>query len=258
MTYSPFLPPGGPSRKRSAPADPMAFGGRPLAPKQPSTMPVDTGRSLTGHHPNSPLVDLAPSLTEPRKKRGRPTKKEQEERRKQHAERTAGASGLQLQPQPSQGPQSPLVTSPYAQPPPPALPPSGDVPPEGFGSGPPRLATMSTPLAVQPDIEHNSSSSSGKKKRGRPPKLSDPSDLEPMQQPSFTSSASAYGSPPQSASVRARRASVSTRSQGLTPGPSQAEPGTQAGATEEARPQNRQRTWNDTVMGTSNPHPRPT
>jgi hypothetical protein len=229
--------------------------GRPLAPKQPATFPAERpGGLLTGHqphHPLSPLGDPAPGLTEPRKKRGRPTKKEQEERRALHAAR-------------AQPVQSPAITSSFV----PQL--SQGPPPTPLADSGPlsQTAATATPRPLQPEGEHNSSSSSGKKRRGRPPKLPAPSDIEPMPQPSFAApsqqASSAYGSPPHSAThsaplsastTRERRASVSTRSTGTAVGPPQQE---QRAESEDSRRQPRgssSRSYYDTVM---NPNPRPT
>jgi hypothetical protein len=247
-----------PNRKRSAPAETSTPMGRPLAPKQPATFPTDRpGGLLTGHqahHPQSPLGEPAPGLTEPRKKRGRPTKKEQEERRAIHAAR-------------AQSLQSPALLSPFGpqlsrvQP---SATVESDFPSAGLSLS--QTSILATPRTLPPEGEHNSSSSSGKKRRGRPPKLPAPSDMEPLAQPSFAApsqqASSAYGSPPHSAThsasvsastTRERRASISTRSAGTTAGPP---PQEQREQSEESRRQPRgsqPRSWNDTVMGASNP-----
>jgi hypothetical protein len=254
-----------PSRKRSAPAEggPALYGGRNLMPKPTTTLPTDPNRLQSGTQPHSPLIDLpqATGSEHPvRKKRGRPRKADVEERKaqleRQNLERvTATQMPQQTYASPSMATQSPFA----AHPPETAHPGPREAPTETSTPQSPQFADVtSTPRNTQqPEGDVNSSSSSSKKKRGRPPKV----DTEGIPPPTFSTSASsagAYGSPPQSGvsvgSVPGRRLSVSTRSQGA--GPFQQEQGTQEATTEDLRQQpNRQpRSWNDTVMGSSNPN----
>lgn len=194
------------------------------------------------------MGEHAAGSAEPRKKRGRPTKKEQEERRRIHAQRN--------QTLPSPGP----LRSAFGPTLPASIGPQAPTDPGAPSVGGPSASTalVTTPRALPPETETHSSSSSGKKRRGRPPKPLGTSE-EPLQQPAFSalgqSASSAYSSPPHSApiSARERRSSISTRSTGTPAGPLSLQQDQRA-ESEEAR--RRQRSWNDTVMGHSNP-PRP-
>ncbi|KAF2428110.1 hypothetical protein EJ08DRAFT_329832 [Tothia fuscella] len=239
----------GPNRKRSAPPDQAI--GRPLAPKQPATFAGETRGFLSQStlQPMSPLGEPAPGLSEPRKKRGRPTKKEQEERRKQHEERNRPnihSPNPLLSPFGAGGPQTahriPI-----------------DIGPSGHSTLPlvPMPLMTATPRTLPPDPDNHSSSSSGKKRRGRPKAIG--TLEEPLQPPAFATmgqtASSAYSSPPHSApiSARERRSSVSTRSAGAPVRPPQQEQRADSEDVRQARP----RTWNDTVMGQSSTNPRP-
>jgi hypothetical protein len=261
---APHLPSGSRKRPASVESGPVWSGGPRLAPKptQAATFAVGTNRPQIGSHPQSPL-DNPPATGEhpARKKRGRPSKKDMEERKaqleRQNMERVPTAQMLQ---QTYGSPQT--VTQPgFAQfPSQPAHPGPREAPTETSAPQSPQFADVTaTPRNThQPEGDVNSSSSSSKKKRGRPPKV----DTDAIPAPTFSASASsagAYGSPPQSGvSVGSisRRLSVSTRSQGTTAGPVQQEQGAQQITGEDlVQQQNRQsRSWNDTVMGSSNPN----
>ncbi|QDS76801.1 hypothetical protein FKW77_002475 [Venturia effusa] len=261
---APYLP----SNKRQRPATQEAgqalyatSAGPRLAPKP--SFPAGASRPHGGTHPPSPLDNPTASGSDPnptRKKRGRPSKKDVEERR-------AKAERLAMERAPTAHMMQPSFGSPVMNTQPPFAPfvqqSSHIAPPEGLAessaSHSPSLAIITaTPRNThQPESDVNSSSSSGKKKRGRPPKV----DTETIPAPTFSTSgapsAGPYGSPPQtgaSVGTIARPLSVSTRSQGATSaGPAQQEQGAQKAIGEELGPQqNRQpRSWNDTVMGDS-------
>lgn len=182
------------SRKRPYPTETFTPTGRVLKPKPatfPAAEPSRLSMSAQGSFPLSPLAEPAPSLGEPRKKRGRPTKKEQEERRKQ----------MELS---AQSLMSPDIAQ-SGQPPP--VPPV--VGPSTLTAGP-FSQIASTPQAPSQEESTNSGSSSGKKRRGRPPKPAPA--IEPA--PPFTLPITrAYESPPQTSSTRDRRGSISTRSE---------------------------------------------
>lgn len=265
---TPYLP----SNKRQRPASvesgqalyPPSTGIR-LAPKP--TFAVGPSRPQGGSHPPSPLDNPPASGSDhnpTRKKRGRPSKKDMEERK-------ALAERLAMERAPTAQMMQPTYGSPIMH----TQAPFGPFPPQAPHTGPrealadtsapqsPHLAGITaTPRNThQPEGDVNSSSSSSKKKRGRPPKV----DTEAIPPPTFSasgaSSAGAYGSPPQSGvSVGSipRPLSVSTRSQGgTTAGPVQQEQGAQQAIGEDlGQQQNRQpRSWNDTVMGNSSINP---
>lgn len=137
------------------------------------------------------MVDPAQKLPEPRKKRGRPTKQEAEERRRameERSQRRLQAQAAQTM-QPSPLPQ-PLSTygPPYApvhDPGPYAA--HGPLPREPTPAGPvippPITASAQTPQRAQGE-DQPSSGSSGKRRKLRPPRLS-VSDSEVAQPPPF-------------------------------------------------------------------------
>lgn len=268
---APYLPSTSNKRQRPASAEsgqilyPPSTGIR-LAPK-PSFAVQGPSRPQGGSHPPSPL-DNPPATgsdhNPTRKKRGRPSKKDVEERRAQAEKLARELAPTAQMMQPNYG--SPVMSTqppfgPFSVQPPLTGPREG--PAETSASQSPHLAGITaTPRnAHQPEGDVGSSSSSSKKKRGRPPKV----DTEAIPAPTFSasgaSSAGAYGSPPQSGvsiGSISRRLSVSTRSQGgTTAGPVQQEQGAQQVIVEDlGQQQNRQpRSWNDTVMGNSSINP---
>lgn len=271
---APYLPSTSNKRQRPASAEsgqalyPPSAGVR-LAPKP--SFAVGPSRPQGSSHPPSPLDNppVTGSDANPRKKRGRPSKKDVEERR-------AAAEKLAME----RAPTAQMMQQAHGSPMMNTQRPIGPYPPQASFTGPrespaetsapqsPHLAGITaTPRNTnQPEGDVNSSSSSSKKKRGRPPKGIDIEATIPA--PSFSasgaSSVGAYGSPPQSGMSLgsiSRRLSVSTRSQGgATAGPVQQEQGTQQGIGEDSgsgqQQQNRQpRSWNDTVMGNSSNNP---
>jgi hypothetical protein len=155
--------------KRPLERDPTTATGRPLAPK-PMPIPTPTGPTAPqrtfGPAQPTPMSPRGQQLhSQPPKKRGRPSKKEQEARRQRQSEantaiaqssQTMGLMGTQAGPS-SEVPQSPTTSARTQQ----------------------RGADVSTPQAqTQPGSQTNSSSS-GKKRRGRPPKNQDPTGPPP-------------------------------------------------------------------------------
>jgi hypothetical protein len=254
-----------PASQESTPA--LYGGGQRIAPK-PTTAGFATGPNRQQGHPPSPLIEHPPATGSEhpaRKKRGRPSKKDVEERQaaqaaRQQQERAAAAPLMQ----PSYG--SPVMSQQplFGQFPHQTAPLSGrEAPTETSASQSPQIPDVTaTPRNThQPEGDVNSSSSSSKKKRGRPPKVDTDAIPPPTFSTSGASSAGAYGSPPQSGvSVGpiSRRLSVSTRSQGTTAGPIQQEQGVQQTMGGDMQQQGRQpMSWNDTVMGSSsNPNSR--
>jgi hypothetical protein len=246
------------SRKRSAPSDSLTpFIGRPLAPKQPSSFGPETKviSSITGHQPISPMLEPSPRSNEPRKKRGRPTKQEAEERRRQMEERQQ----LRLQAQAAQAAHAAQTTGSYNTP---FGPPLQPVPPS-FVSQIPREGTPTIPSPAplaqtprNPSVEdNNSSGSSGKKRKTRPPRLS-VSETEGPPPPSFVvhPQTTAYGSPPHSGSQRGGRPSQSARPSSTATGhiPTDQElPRFDANEDNRAPPNPRSRPWE--VMKRSEP-----
>ncbi|TID20130.1 hypothetical protein E2P81_ATG07436 [Venturia nashicola] len=264
---APYLPSASNKRQRPASAEsaqalyPPSAGIR-LAPKP--SFAVGPSRPQGGSHPPSPL-DNPPTTgsdPNPRKKRGRPSKKDVEERR-------AAAEKLAME----RAPMAQLMQQMHGSPMMNTQPSIGPYPAQasytGPREGPADTSASQSPLPAgvtatprntnQAECDVASSSSSSKKKRGRPLKVIDTGAVLPA--PSFStsgaSSAGAYGSPPQSGvSVGSisRRLSVSTRSQGgTTAGPVQQEQGVQEPSGKDlGQQQKRQpRSWNDTVMGNS-------
>jgi hypothetical protein len=108
--------------KRPLPYDPATQTGRPLAPKPAA--PGPTGHAL-GPSPTamSPLANTQTFSPEQRRRRGRPSKKDQEDRRQRLSENRASGPPLQpaptygmppqqLVPGPSEVPQSPATSAP--------------------------------------------------------------------------------------------------------------------------------------------------
>ncbi|KAE9979066.1 hypothetical protein EG328_001098 [Venturia inaequalis] len=268
---APYLPSTSNKRQRPASAEsgqalyPPSAGIR-LAPKP--SFAIGPSRPQGGSHPPSPL-DNPPATgsdPNPRKKRGRPSKKDVEERR-------AAAEKLAME----RAPIAQLMHQTHGSPMLSTQPSIGPYPPQASYTGPrqgraetsapqsPHLAGITaTPRNTnQSEGDVNSSSSSSKKKRGRPPKGIDTEAAisAPTFSASGASSAGAYGSPPQSGVPLGsipRRLSVSTRSQGgTTAGSVQQGQGAQQAISEDlGLQQNRQpRSWNDTVMGNSSNTP---
>jgi hypothetical protein len=207
---------------------PSMGGGRQLAPKPPAPAPTGASRFQPMNiHQHSPLTgSVSQSADTHRKKRGRPSKKDQEERRKLQAIAT-GAPGSGIFPSPSMGlPAHPGLSA------------SGE--PLGSplsGSMHQNYGSMFTPQ--RPAQELSTSGSSGSKKRGRPRKT--PS----MSISSVNPEAAEYDTPPQTATDR--RESVTDTSQPAgslppDPGPSasQLEP-------EESR-QPKSSDWQNTIL----------
>jgi hypothetical protein len=178
-----------PSRKRSAPPSDVLTPliGRPLAPKQPSTFGPETvpRASITGYQSISPMVDPSPRPNEPRKKRGRPTKQEAEERRRQMEERQQRRMQVQASQTTHPGPAgqqtgrfipqfSPLAQSESTV----SRSQLQEKPNQSTAVAPTIGCAPQTPLKHTTD-EPNSSGSSGKRRKLRPPRLSG-SDAEPL------------------------------------------------------------------------------
>ncbi|KIV99919.1 hypothetical protein, variant [Verruconis gallopava] len=246
------------SRKRSAPSDALTPQlGRPLAPKQPSAFGSESTvkSSITGYPSISPMVEPPPRLDEPRKKRGRPTKQEAEERRRKMEARQQLRLQAQVQVQPSQAAETAQHSRAYgaqfgspAQPLPAAA--ASQIPREGTPtvSIAPQPSALSQTPRGQSMEEHNSSGSSGKKRRARAPRPS-VSETEPPPPPFYPMPPnppdSTRDSPPRAGSHLGGRPPHPSRSSAFTTSISSIEPDLPAyDPGEEYRPANpRSRPW---------------
>lgn len=229
-----------PPIKRALPLDQYTPLGRQLMPKPVTGMSAPS-RIVQGPVQPTPLSPLGghPLSTEPRKKRGRPSKREQEERRLRLSESRIDTSQLTGLMQPLSGPVGRMI---QAGPSTELVP--GPIPPASIQARPP----ISTPRASSQPPSSNNSSSSGKKKRGRPPKQ--PGSVLPAPQFGAGGRVEAYGSigtPPLTARLEERQESESSSRElpGVSSAPpestqqrSQAEP-------EESKPPS---AWRDVVF----------
>jgi hypothetical protein len=185
--------------KRPLPVDPSTQQGRPLAPKP--LIPGATGPARL--QAGSPSTNLSPlgvgpvGMDQPRRKRGRPSKKDQEERR-----RLVGESQRS-----ELGPLQPALYSPSLQQGRQFLG-MGEVP--ASPAHPPQYGTTgTTPQASSQAGSSNNSGSSGKKRRGRP---KNPAASGPP--PPFSLESSSLGQAPQQAGRKEeeRESDVSSKS----------------------------------------------
>ncbi|KAF2671422.1 hypothetical protein BT63DRAFT_412455 [Microthyrium microscopicum] len=204
--YYPMNPP---PLKRSLQVDSQTQHGRVIAPK-PVAGPVGPTRPIGPTH-STPLSPMGgPHMpTEQRKKRGRPSKKEQEERRLMFAaarmEQTQhpGPMAYLQSPATYGHPQQPMPSSEISPTVPQSAPhsvPQSPVIPAPLQPG----ATMSTPRQASRAESSGTSNSSGKRKRGRPGKT--PSAVNPQPFGSIGRSED-YNTPPHTASREERRES---------------------------------------------------
>jgi hypothetical protein len=198
--------------------------GRQLAPKPLAPVPTGATRfQATNVHQHSPLTKMVPHNADThRKKRGRPSKKEQEERRKL----AAGESSSGLLPSPLLGIAPQQAVSAGGEP----------LGSPGATSMQPNYGAVYTPQRHTQDS--STSGSSGSKKRGRPRKT------PTMSLSSINPEPTEYGTPPQTA-VTDPRESATDASQlaGSVP----PEPGPGLPEPEESRPP-KTSDWQNTIL----------
>lgn len=235
--------------KRPLPVDPQTVTGRPLAPK-PLNPGITGSTRLGGGIPAtlSPLGGGPVGIDQPRRKRGRPSKKEQEERRLRQGGADPRISEL--------GPLQPALYSPSTQGR--HFPGQGDIPASPSTSQHPQYGTArTTPQATSRAGSSTNSGSSGKKRgRGRPSK--NPASSGPP--PPFSLEASTSGpAASQQAGRReeGRESETSTKSRQGAPlappettlgGTSTSASGSGQQQTTEAEESKSQTRWKDTIL----------